>query len=219
MAQELDSRDGRIDDPTLMQYLQNIENRVAAAVGQKPLEIRLTASSEEYAVVLANGVHYVSAGLVKRLENEMELAGLVAHQLAHRQVSGGAAVRAAGIASDVSPCVLSPYGIPGGTGPARNLEQQATGRALGYLKAAGYDPTGLLDLLSKLAYEHPAWDQAIVPEDLLGWRSAIENEESPPGGYRVSTSEFSEQHDNLLKVLGAANARLPLARRVVVRRQ
>jgi hypothetical protein len=194
LAQELERRDGRIDDPALIRYLQHIENRVAAAAGQKPLEIRVTRSSEEYATVLANSVQYLSAGLVKRLESEMELAGLLAHQLAHRPL-------------DVSSCVLSPFGLPGGNGQARDREQQATSQALGYLKAAGYDPTGLLDLFSKLAYEHPAWSQAIVPEDLLSLRSAIECEEPPPGGYRVSTNEFSEQHDNLRMLLGAATRR------------
>lgn len=143
VAQELDSRDGRIDDPALMQYLQRIENRLAAAAGQKPLEIRVTRSSEEYATVLANGVQYLSAGLAKRLENEMELAGLLAHQLAHRQVAGGTTAQIASIPLYVPSCVLSPFGIPGGIGQARNREQQATGQALGYLKAAGYDPTGV----------------------------------------------------------------------------
>ncbi len=191
-AQELDSRDGRIDDPSFVQYLQRIENWLAAAAGQKPREIRVTRSADEYATVLANGVQYLSAGLAKRLESEMELAGLLAHQLAHQQVAGGATA-----------CVLSPFGIPGAIGQARIREQQATVQALGYLKAAGYDPTGLLDLFSKLAYEHPAWAQAVISEDLLDLRSVIESEEPPPGGYRVSTNEFSEQHDNLLVVLAA----------------
>jgi predicted Zn-dependent protease len=203
MAQDLENRDGRIDDPALTQYLQRIENRMAVAAGQKPLEIRLTRSSEEYATELAHGVQDLSAGLAKRLENEMELAGLLAHQLAH---------------SYVPPCVLSPFGIPGGTAQARNREREATAQALGYLKAAGYDPTGLLDLLSKLAYEHPAWAQAIVPEDLLSLRSAIESDEPPPGGYRVSTSEFYEQHDNLLTVLGETGRRLASSGTVLTRR-
>ena len=208
MAQDLDSRDGRIDDPVLIQYLQRIENRIAASAGQKPLEIRLTQSSKEYATVLVNGVQYLSAGLAKRLENEMELAGLLAHQLAH--VAGGTTTQITGIPAHVPPCVLSPFGNPGGIEQARSQEQQATVQAVGYLKAAGYDPAGALDLFSKLAYEHPAWSQAIVTEDLLSLRSAIESQEPPPGGYRVSTNEFSEQHDNLLKLLDAAARRSSL---------
>jgi len=204
MAQDLDNRDGLIDDPALTQYLQRIEDRLAAAVGQKRLEIRLTRTSKVYATILDDGVQYLSAGLVERLENEMELAGLLAHQLAHRQVGGATTVQGSGIPVYVPPCVLSPSGIPGGNGTRRNEEQRATVQGLGYLKAAGYDPTGLLDLFSKLAYEHPAWAQAIVPEDLLRLRGTIEDEEPPPAGYRVNTSEFAEQHDNLIASLGEA---------------
>lgn len=219
IAQDLDSRDGRIVDPAMTQYLQRIENRLAVAAGQTPLDIRLTRSSELYATVLAKGVQCLSAGLAKRLENEMELAGLLAHQLAHQQVARATAAQAAGIPLYVPPCVLSQLGMPGGNGPTRNQEQQANAQALGYLKAAGYDPTGLLDLLSKLAYEHPAWGQAIVSEDLLSLRSALENEEPPPGGYIVNTSEFSEHHDNLLVILGPRKPpRLLSSRPILTRR-
>jgi len=204
MAQELDNRDGRIHDPALTQYVQRVENRLAVAAGQTALEVRLTSSSEPYAMVLSNGVQYLSAGLVQRLENEMELAGLLAHQLAHRPVGGATTAQGASIPLNVPLCVLSPFGIPGGNGTRRNQEQRANAQALGYLKAAGYDPEGLLDLFSKLSYEHPAWAQAIVSEDLLNQRSVIEGEEPPPGGYRVNTSEFSEQHDKLPVVLGQA---------------
>jgi len=216
MAQELDRRDGRISDPGMTQYIQRIENRLAVAAGQAALEIRLTRSTEPYATVSANGAQYLSAGLFKPLENEMELAGLLAHQLAHRQVGGATTAQGASIPLYVPPCVLSPFAIPGGNGPRRNQERQANTQALSYLKAAGYDPEGLLNLFSKLAYEHPALAQAIVPEDLLSLRIAIEDEEPPPGGYRVNTSEFSEQHDNLLVVLGQPirnSARPTLTRR------
>jgi hypothetical protein len=139
----------------------------------------------------------------------MELAGLLAHQLAHRQVGGAATVQGHAIPAYVPPCVLSPFDIPGGNGTRRDEEQRANAQGLGYLKAVRYDPTGLLDLFSKLAYEHPAWAQAIVPEDLLRLRSTIEDEEPPPAGYRVNTSEFAEQHDNLIASLGEAPRKRP----------
>jgi predicted Zn-dependent protease len=205
MGQDLDRRDGRINDPALTQYIQRIENRLAVAAGQKPPEIRLTRSSEIYATALDDSVQYLSGGLVQRLENEMELAGLLAHQLAHRQVSGISSTQGASTPLHGPPCVLSPLGTAGEGGLRRDQEEQASARALGYLKAAGYDPEGLLDLFSKLAYEHPAWAQAIVPEDLLSLRSGIEDEEPPSSGYRVNTSEFSERHDKMQAFLGHAS--------------
>ena len=188
-ARDLERRDGRIQAPAVTEYLQRIENRLAAAAGRKPLEIRLTRSARLYAAV-TGAAQYLSAGLAKRPGNEMELAGLLAHQLAHRQ------------GATSPPCVLSPFPAPEGTERRREEEQRASRQALTFLKAAGYDPAGLLDLFSKLAYEHPAWAQAIVVEDLLSLRSAIEIEEPPPAGYRVNTSEFVEQRDNLLAILG-----------------
>ena len=56
------------------------------------------------------------------------------------------------------------------------------------------DPAGVLDLFSKLAYEHPAWANAIVPKDLLELRVRTEAEDVPQGGYRIESSEFHQQH-------------------------
>jgi len=51
-----------------------------------------------------------------------------------------------------NPCVLGRYAMPGGF---REHEQEATRAAIAYLKAAQYDPAAVLDLLSKISYEHP----------------------------------------------------------------
>ena len=69
------------------------------------------------------------------------------------------------------------------------------------LKAAGYDPAAVLDILSKLAYEHPAWAKAIVPDDLLSFRVELEGEAVPPGGYRIGSSEFAAAHTLLENAL------------------
>jgi hypothetical protein len=58
-----------------------------------------------------------------------------------------------------------------------------------------------LDLFSKLAYEHPAWAKAIVPDDLLALRTKTEAEAVPPGGFRVDSSDFVEVHALLETVL------------------
>jgi hypothetical protein len=178
----------------MTRYLQRIEDQLTLAAGQTALQIRLTRSSKLYAGILANRVQYLSAGLVNRLENEMELASLLTHQLAHRQIARVRTAQAAGISVYLPPCVLSPFGTPGRR-HRRNQEHQANTRALNYLKAAGYDQSGLLDLFSKLAYENPLWRQTFA--DLLRMRSVIESEELTPDECRVNSSESSEQYDNL----------------------
>ncbi|MEO7142729.1 MAG: hypothetical protein ABI165_04425, partial [Bryobacteraceae bacterium] len=91
----------------------------------------------------------------------------------------------------------------------REREQRANFAAIGYLRAAGYDPAGLLDLLSKLAYEHTVWARAIVPEDLLGLRTALETDSAPSGGYMINSSRFVQAEARLTELLGHSARRTP----------
>lgn len=189
-------KDGRIDDPAIIQYLQSLQNTVATAVGAQPLEIRLTRSSDLYASRQPKRVLYISGALLERIDSEVELAGLLAHTLAHDTVQMAA-------------CVLASRRPPPDPGAARERERRATAIAIGYLKSAGYDPAGVLDLLSKLAYEHPAWAKAILPEDVLELRTRLEADAIPPAGYRIESSQFLRTHAILEAALGHTGAKKP----------
>jgi predicted Zn-dependent protease len=193
-GRDLEQSDGKIDDPTIIRYLQRLENKLASAVGVPPAEVRITRSSDLYVSMPAEGVLYISGGLLRRIENEAELAGLLAHELAHAQAERAATPERQGTGTVRVGCVLQSKLAPAGNENARERELQATTAAIGYLKAAGYDPASVLDLFSKLAYEHPVWAKAIVPEDLLALRVKTEAEGMPAGGYRVGSSEFVQAH-------------------------
>ena len=74
-------------------------------------------------------------------------------------------------------------------------------KAVSTLKAAGYDPTSLLGILSKLSYEHPAWAKAISSEDIRDLRAKLESEVMPPIGYRLDSSDFVQAHTAVVSVL------------------
>src|SRR5271170_4516119 len=88
------------------------------------------------------------------------LAGLFAHELAHG--SGLVTRQGAGSIPLMTPaCVLaSPVGAFL-NGAGRDEENQATSVAADDLRLAGYDPLAMLEFLSKLSFEHPAWSRAI----------------------------------------------------------
>jgi hypothetical protein len=46
LAVDLEPRDGKINNPAIVGYLQRIEDPIAAAIGGKPLEVRVTRGSE-----------------------------------------------------------------------------------------------------------------------------------------------------------------------------
>lgn len=206
---QVPARDGRIDNPAIIQYLQHIENTIAGAIGAQPLEVRLTRSSDQYASLLPNRVLYISGGLLERVENEAELAGLLAHALAHAREQTAAAPQGQGIEVLRDGCVLAWRRPPTAPEEARERERRAATAATGYLKAAGYDPAGVLDLFSKLAYENPVWAKAILPEDLLELRTRIEADAIPPGGYRIESSQFLRTHTMLEAELGRTAAKSP----------
>jgi hypothetical protein len=209
-SQYIERRDRRITDPAIVDYVQSIENRLARAAGIKPLEVRITASSEMYTYLPPHGVLYISAGFFERLENEAELGGLLAHGLAHVReslvpVPGYATVRVFAPA-----CVLSSKIIQHRrSDEQRTLELDATKFAVHTLETAGYDPSGVLDLLSKAAYEHPAWAKAIIPDDLMDLRAIIENAAPPLGGYLLDSSEFVQQHSRIVAALGHTPRKIP----------
>ncbi len=84
----------------------------------------------------------------------------------------------------------------------RESELLATKAAVQILSVAGYEPSAIIDLLSKLAYEHPIWAKAIVPEDLLSLRDIVQTNVPPQAGYLIDSSGFVQQHARLSAALG-----------------
>jgi predicted Zn-dependent protease len=194
-AQRIEHRDGRFED---LGYVQQTEDRVAAAAGVKPHEIRLTWGYEWYGFLLPQGVLYISVGLLERVSSEAELVGFLAHELAHAQYNlPGAATRNSSYTGErFQQCALAAGYLPVRRN-ARESERLATKRGIGYMKASGYDPSALLDVFSKIAYEHPPWSKAIVAEDLLSLRVALEAEVEPVDGYSIDSSGFATFHARL----------------------
>src|ERR1051326_6505482 len=186
VARDLESRDGRIDDPEILDYVLRVETRVAPA-GGKAGDIRLTKSSDHYARLLPHGAFYISAGLLEFVSSESELAGLFAHELAHLNEpeitapAGAPLIYEPGSAASLAP--------PGWVEKMREKERRANAAASGYLKSAGYDPSAVLDLFSRLAYEHPDWARAIVPYDILLLRTESEADPAPAGGFVIDSSD------------------------------
>jgi predicted Zn-dependent protease len=204
-GRELEQSDGKIDSPEIIRYLQRLDNKLARPMGAPPAEVRLTRSSDVYISLPDNSVLYISGGLLQRIENEAELAGLLAHELAHTKAAREVTPKGEMIEVVRTGCVLQANLATPDTEEARWRQREgelsATVAAVACLRAAGYDPAAVLDLFSKLAYEHPAWAKAIVPEDLLALRVKLEAEAMPPGGFRVDSSDFVQVHALLETVL------------------
>jgi len=85
-AEEFDKameRSGRVrKDPPLSAYLQGVMDKLYPEFGGK-LRVRAIDSSQLNAFALPNGSVYINTGLLARLQNEAQLATVLAHEGAH----------------------------------------------------------------------------------------------------------------------------------------
>jgi hypothetical protein len=112
LARDLEQRAGIVDDVSLLDYLQRIEDRISSAIGANPNQIRVTRSPEKSAALLPNGALYLSSGMLARIETEAELAGLLAHELAHSQRGNRPVPQSGGIPILFPACIFASRQTP-----------------------------------------------------------------------------------------------------------
>jgi len=159
--------DGRVANATLQKYVAGVGAAIAAVADREmPYRYALLASDTPNAFALPGGKIYVTAGLMRRMTNERQLAAVLAHETAHvvhrhnvkgiqqqmgakmlaelaQKILGGKEGQAAGAAAQiVTGMVNLKY--------SRKYEYQADGLGVRYLAKAGYNPYGMVELLTVL---------------------------------------------------------------------
>jgi predicted Zn-dependent protease len=217
LAQEVERQAKIVDDPVIAEYVNRVgQNLVRNSDAKVPFTIKVVDSEEINAFALPGGFFFVNSGLVLKAESEAELAGVMAHEIAHvaarhgtRQATRGAIINYASI-----PLIFmggwTGYAIRQGAGLAiplgfltfsRGFESEADLLGLEYLYKAGYDPTAFVDFfekiqtlekrkpgtLAKVFSTHPMTDDRIKTSQ----KNIAEILKSKPE-YVVSTSEFND---------------------------
>ncbi|HEX7999192.1 MAG TPA: M48 family metallopeptidase [Pyrinomonadaceae bacterium] len=228
IAAQLDKENKFIEDPVITEYVNRVgQNLVIHSDAKVPFTIKVVDSDEVNAFALPGGFFYVNKGLILAADNEAELAGVMAHEIAH--VAARHAVENQTKASLLEYGALAGSiflgGIPGlifqntaGLGLLasfmkfnRNAEAEADKLGVQYLYAAGYDPSGLATMFEKLAAKNKKKPGFIAkafathpqPPDRREATLALVARFPEREEYIVSTSEFQRVKARLMRLSNA----------------
>src|SRR5256886_11097113 len=84
LAQEVERQAKIVDDPVIAEYVNRVgQNLVRNSDAKVPFTIKVVDAEEVNAVALPCGLFFVSTGVVLNADSEAEMAGVMAHEIAH----------------------------------------------------------------------------------------------------------------------------------------
>jgi beta-barrel assembly-enhancing protease len=233
-----------VTDPTVNEYINRVgQNLVRNSDAKVPFTIKVVDSDVINAMALPGGFFYVNSGLILAADNEAELAGVMAHEIAHvaarhttRQltryqfinyaslplifVGGGiglAAREAAGIGIPMTFLKFS-----------RSFEAEADYLGIQYMYKAGYDPNEFVNFFEKIQAQEKKkpgsvakvfTDHPQTPDRITKSQEEIATILPAKDQYIETTSEFNDIKSRLAaienrhKVDDNANPNKPSLRR------
>ena len=169
LSQEVESSAKLVTDPVINEYVNRIgQNLVRNSDARVPFTIKVLDNDEVNAFALPGGFFYVDSGLILAADNEAELAGVMAHEIAHvaarhatknmtrAQIWNFASVPLIFVGGPVAYAVAEAAGLLVPLGFlkfSRDAEREADLLGLEYDYASGYDPEAFVEFFEKLNVE------------------------------------------------------------------
>jgi beta-barrel assembly-enhancing protease len=165
-AQQIESQIKLINDPVITEYVNRIgQNLVRNSDAQVPFTIKVIDSDVVNAMALPGGFFYVNSGLILAADEEAEMAGVMAHEIAHvaachygREMTRMNLLQMASLPAIFMGGALG-YGIYEGMGLgipltflhfSRGFEAEADYLGIEYMYRAGYDPSAFVSFFEKI---------------------------------------------------------------------
>jgi beta-barrel assembly-enhancing protease len=231
LSREVEQQAKLVEDPMITEYINRVgQNIVLNSDAKVPFQIKVIDSDEVNAFALPGGYFYVNKGLIIAADNESELAGVMAHEIAH--VAARHSMENAGKGTFLNYGLLAGIIFTGGIAGAvlqntaglgqllaffkfsRGAEEEADKLGVQYLYASGYDPTGMATMFEKLASQNKKKKGKLSelfsthPQSIERRDSSLELVSRFPekNEYIISTSEFQRVKAHLLKITNAKAA-------------
>jgi predicted Zn-dependent protease len=233
LAQEVERSSKLVDDPIVSEYVNRVgQNLVRNSDARVPFTIKVIDSDEVNAFALPGGFFYVNSGLILRAQEESELAGVMAHEIAHvaarhgtKQATKGDIAQIASIPAMIFiPYGWAGYGIYQGMNfliPmtflkfSRDAEREADFLGLQYMYKAGYDPNSYVTFFERIQADEKRRPGTIgkafsthppTPERIENTQKEIARVLPARQEYIVTSSEFDSVKARLRNIMFARKA-------------
>ena len=217
-AMMIESSARMIQDPVIVEYVNRIgQNLVRNSDAKVPFTIKVVDSDDINAFALPGGFFYVNTGLILAADDEAELAGVMAHEIAH--VAARHATREmtranyANMAS-IPLIFVGSWGVYEAASIAMNLalpltfmkfsrgfEGEADYLGVQYMYKTGYDPQAYVSFFEKVKAQEKKKPGTLAkafsshpptPDRILKTQEEIRQILPARPEYIVNTSEFNE---------------------------
>lgn len=225
LAADVEKNAKIVDDPVIAEYVNRIgQNIVNNSDAKVPFTIKVIDSDEVNAFALPGGYFFVNTGLIELAQDEAELAGVMAHEIAHVAARHGtrSATRAQLVQYASIPLLFiggwAGYGIQQAANFAipmtmlkfsREFEHQADFLGVQYLYKAGYDPAAMVQFFERLKAMQKRNKNAIAKafsshpltkSRIKEVQKTIDQLLPEQPEYAVSSSEFDEVKERIAKL-------------------
>jgi predicted Zn-dependent protease len=216
-----------VTDPVVVEYVNRIgQNLVKNSDAKVPFTIKVLDTDEINAMALPGGYFYVDSGLILACDSEDELAGAMAHEIAHVAAHHAAREMTRLDYMEISsvPVIIFAAGSWTGYGIyeasqlamplsllefSREHEAEADYLGIQYMYRAGYDPQGMVTIFEKLsalekhkpgAISKAFSDHPATPERIAAVEREIATILPARPEYLVTTSEFDDVKARLERI-------------------
>jgi hypothetical protein len=216
-ATQIESSLKMVTDPVINEYVNRVgQNLVRNSDAKVPFTIKVVDSDVINAMALPGGFFYVNSGLILAADDEAELAGVMAHEIAH--VAARHTTRQMTRAQFANYMSLPLIFVGGGIGLAareaagiglpmtflkfsRGFEAEADYLGIQYMYKAGYDPNEFVNFFEKIQAQEKKKpgsmakvfaDHPQTPDRIAKSQEEIATILPPKDQYIETTSEFNE---------------------------
>ncbi len=224
-AQQIESTVKLVPDPVVNEYVNRVgQNSVRNSDCKVPFTIKVVDDDTINAFSIPGGFFYVDSGLILAADNESELAGVMAHEIAHVCARHGMRQMTRANWANLATIPLIFVGGPIGYGAqaavslalpltfmkfSRNFEAEADYLGIQYAYKSGYDPNGMIEMFERIEAQEKkkpgAIAKAFESHPQLGDRIGAAQKEitsilPPQPQYIVTTSEFDDVKTRLAEL-------------------